>query len=235
MALVQTKSQSSGGYVNSYTVAFTSNVTAGSLLVLNLTAGVADTISSITDGRSNTWTSGATTANSETGERKTWMYYVKNAASGATTVTITFTAGMYPDSAVIMREYSGMDTTSPLDQTSTANDGASYVQTHSAGTTGTTTQASELIILGGGCSAAADPVFAAGSGYGNVVQQKGFDLYTYSVMTDKVVSSTGTQTGNFTTTSYVRGQGYIATFKFASSTFGKGVKVAQAVRRASYY
>lgn len=234
MALLQTKSQSSGGYVNSYTAAFTSNVTAASLLVLNLTAGVADTISSITDSRSNTWTSGATTANSEAGERKTWMYYVKNASAGSTTVTITFTAGQFPDSAIIMREYSLIDLTSPLDQTSTANDGASYVQTHSAGTTSATTQAYELVILGGGASAAADPVFAAGSGYGNVVQQKGFDLYTYSVMTDKVVTTTGTQTGNFTTTNYVRGQAYIATFRFGAVS-KRGLKVAQAVHRASYY
>lgn len=220
--LVQTKSGSSGGYNNSFSFTFNSNVTAGSLLVLNLTAGNADILSTVADNNSNTWIEAVNTDNSETGERQTWLYYVANANSGSTQVTVTYDASDFPDTAYIAREYSGIATSSPLDQTSTANDGASYVQTHSAGTTGTTTQATELVILGGGTSGDTSPTLVAGSGYGNGLEQKGFDLYTYAFMSDKTVTSTGTQTGNFTSTTFVRGQGFIATFKEIVVSTNKG-------------
>jgi len=218
MALLQTKSGSGGGYVNSFSFSFTSDITSGSLLVLNLIAGNADTISSITDNRSNTWTLAVNSSNPTVGERQSWLYYVKNAASGATTVTVTYSGGMFPDSSYIAREYSGMDTAAPLDKTSSANDGSSFVQTHSAGTTAATTQADELVVLGGGSSGSASPTFAAGTGYGNGVEQKGFDSFTYGFLSDKTVVATGTQTGNFTSTSFVRGQGFIGTFKAATTT-----------------
>ncbi len=216
MALVQTVSGDSGGYNNSFNTSSFS-VTAGSLLVICLTDGNLDTISSITDSKSNTWTLAISSTNATIGARMSSLWYVKNAAAGATVVTVTFGVAQFPDTAYIIREYSGMDTTAPLDVTSSADDGSGFVQTHPAGTTASTSQANELVILGGGMAAGSDPVAVVGSGYGNGVQQKGFDMFTYAFLSDKSISSTGTQTGDYTTTGFVQGQGFIATFKVAAA------------------
>lgn len=214
IALVQTKSQHAGNYSNTNVAAMSSNVTAGNLLVLGLTAGSADTIDSITDSLGNTWT----LAVDNTGtDRRTWLYYAKNITGGACTVTVTFSAGMFPDSCLTIREYSGCDTASPLDVTASANDGVSFVQTHDCGTTATTAQNDEVAIAVVGTSGSSDPVFVAGSGYGNLQQQNGFDAFTYQGMTDKILTATGTQNTNMTTTGFVRGEGVLATFKQAAA------------------
>jgi len=209
ISLVQTMAQSSGGYVTSFTLAYTSNITAGSLLVLGLTAGNTDTLVSVVDNNGNTWNLAVTQIGNV---RQSWLYYAANANAGATTITVTYTSGTYPDSSAIAREYSGIKTVSPLDVTASASDGATAVTTHSTGTTATTSQASELVIAFCGSEGNPDPVFAQKSGYGNLVEQKGFDLYTFGAMADLIVSSTGTQNGDMTTTLAERGQGVIATF-----------------------
>lgn len=211
--LVQTKSQNAGSYSNTNVATLTSNVTAGNLLVLGLTAGSADTVSSITDNQSNTWTLAA----SNTGtDRQTWIYYAKNVNGGSTTVTVTFAASTFPDSCLTIREYSGLDRTSPLDKTASANDGTSFLTTHDTGTTAATTQANELAVAVVGSSGSSDPVFAAGTNYGHLQQQNGFDVFTYQGMTDRILTATGTQNTNMTTTGSVRGEGVLVTFKTLS-------------------
>ena len=217
ISLVQTKKGDSGGYSNSFNFSMTSDITSGNTLIINVTSGNTDTFDSVTDSCSNTYTAAGSSANSETGERKSTLYYSKITTGGACTITVTYSAGLFPDTAYIAREYSGLDTSDPLDKTSSANDGANFNQTHDAGTTAATTQNDELVILYGGSSGDASPTFAAGTGYGNGTEQKGFDLYTYAFMSDKTVSSTGAQSGNFTSTGFVRGQGGIATFKAAAA------------------
>lgn len=217
MALLQTFGTSSGAYTNSFSITPTTAVTAGSLLLLNITAGNADMLSTVTDNKSNTWTLAVNTNNAASGARQTYLYYVQNAVAGSTTITITYTSGQFPDSSVIFREYSSVLTSGALDKTSSNNDGASFNTTHDAGTTAATTQASELVILGGGSAGNASPGFTAGTGYANGFEQKGFDLYTYGFMSDKTVSSTGAQSGNFLSTANVQGQGYIATFKLVTA------------------
>lgn len=209
--LVQTVSGGSGGYVNSFTIAITPS--AHSLLILNLTAGTADTLSTVTDGNGNTWVAGPNSNNTTAGARQSWEYHVINSNAGATTITVTYIGGDFPDTAYILREYSGIATSSALDKTSTANDTNNFVQIHPAGTTAATTQAAELVVLGGGCAVGSDPVCVAGSGFSNGLEQKGFDTFTYAFMSDKTVAAMGTQTGNFTSTGFVEGQGFIATYK----------------------
>ena len=203
--LVQTKKQSGGGYSNTNNATFASSVTAGSLLVGTVTAGASDTIPTAPSG----WTLIRSVA--ITGVRKTWMFYQQNAAGGTMSMNVTFGSGQYPDSVVILREYSGIATSGALDKDADGYD-SGYVQTHSTSATAATTQANELVIVVGGADAAS-PTWAAGSGYGNITSQAGFDLYTSGAMADKSVSATGTQTGVLSTTSYVQGQVIVATFK----------------------
>lgn len=211
ISLVQTKAQGDG-YVNTYTVTPSSNITASSTLALCITAGEANTVLSIADTKLNTWTLATSSRNTTSGERQSWLYYVKNAISGATTITVTWGAAQFADSGTIFREYSGASTTAPLDKVSAAMDGTNYNTTHEAGTTSATTYTNELVVLCGGYSNTDTGTSTAGSGYGNGLEQKGSDRYTFDFMADKTVTATSTQTGNFTTVSSSRGQALLATF-----------------------
>jgi hypothetical protein len=214
ISLVQTKSGGSGAYTASFNFTITSNIVVGNTLLINITAGNADVQPTLSDGLGNTYTMDANTSNPTSATRQSWLFRANITTGGSCTVTVSYSAGS-PDTAYITREYSGLVATSPLDVTSAANDGNNFVQTHPAGTTGTTAQASELVILFGGCAVGSDPVLVAGTGYGHGLEQKGFDTFTYAFMSDNIVSSTGTQTGNFTSTGFVEGQAGIATYKAA--------------------
>lgn len=213
-APVQTKVCNGGNYVNTYNCTFDAPVTAGNLITYTLTSGSANTIGSIA-GNSNTYTLATSTTTS--GDRTNWLYYAKNVNGGTTTVATTFGAAQFADSALIMREYSGLDRTSPLDQVVAGNDVSSFLQTHTTPASGVTSQANELIVVGGGASASSSAVsYAAGSGYGNLTTQNGYDIFTSSFLEDKTVSTTGTQTGTWTSTGFVKGLTTLATFKDAA-------------------
>jgi hypothetical protein len=188
-------------------------VTAGNLLVLVLTSGAADTISSIADDKGNTWNLAVSVAAST---RKTYIYYAMNAAAGATTVTVTYTAGQFPDTHYFIREYSGIATTSALDKTASNSNGTGYTDSHSTGTTAATTQANELVVAAVGSDANGDPTYTAPTGYADFESQGG-QTYTWGACDDKIVSATGTQTATFGSTAYVNSQGAIATFKEAAA------------------
>lgn len=209
MALVQTKSGNGGGYVNTFNLAFDSNVTGGNFLVLAVTLGANDTLASITDGLGNTWTHAVTASNAD--DRQTLIYYVVNAVAGATTVTFTANGGQFPDWAVIMREESGVATTTPLDKTAGQSTGDG-VTSHASGNTATTTQATELLVGAVGCTVAA-PTYAGDAAWADLASQGGFDSWTSTAMQRRVVSSTAAYGITMTATSSANGQAVIATFK----------------------
>lgn len=206
--LVQTASGNGGGYVNSYTLALGSNATAGNTLILTITSGTTDTVT-ISDSQGNTWTKFTNVSD----DRKTEGWIAYNIAAGATTITVQFEPSKFADSATIVREYSGLiSASSPTDQFASANDGGSFIQTHTSGTTGTTAQNNELIIGMSGCSNAT-PTYSAGSGYANVASQAGFDSFTSAAIEDRSVTSTGTYSASFNTTGFVNCGTIVGTFK----------------------
>ncbi len=219
-ALVQTASgngnngvgEPDADYMNTYPLAFGSNVTAGSLLLACVTSGATDVVT-LTDNNSNSWVQVTTV----TEERKTELWRVYNANAGATTVTLTFQPGRFADSNMIIREYSGIDTTNALDVFAVGQDYGGFLQTHTSSSTATTAQNDELIIACEGTSGASDPVLVAGTNYGNQRSQNGDDVFTYGGMEDRVVSSTGTYLATFGTTGFVRGETIIATFKITGA------------------
>lgn len=210
--LIQTKSQNAGSYSNTNVIVIPRNVAVGNTMAMFITAGSADTISTVVDNLGNTYTS---VVSSLGGDRLSWLYTAPVTTAGACTITITFAASTFPDSCVTVREYSGIISATP-DKTAANNDGASLLTTHDCGTTATTTQAAELVIAGAGSSGSADPAFAAAPGFGNFVSQNGFDIFTYHGMTDKTINVTGAQNTSLTTTAAVKGQGLMATFKLTS-------------------
>lgn len=119
MAFVQHKNGASGNS-NSVALAFDSNVTAGNSLIIGVAiedAGASVAITSIS-GNSNTYTlvEGPRRGGSQNGTL--WLYVVKSATSGATTVTVNFDATGYPK--ISMQEYSGRDTTNTINDSNAA-------------------------------------------------------------------------------------------------------------------
>jgi Domain of unknown function (DUF1929)/IPT/TIG domain/Glyoxal oxidase N-terminus len=156
---------------------FSAAQSAGNLNVVAI--GWGDTtslVSTVTDSRGNTYTqAGGTTTGS--GLRQA-IYFAKNIAAGSNTVTVKFNqAAVYPDIRIL--EYSGLDTSNPLDVTA-AGAGTGTTATSAAAST---TAANELIF---GAGSNGDGFSGAGTGftlrminyYGNLAE-------------DKTVSSTG--------------------------------------------
>jgi hypothetical protein len=141
-AFVQARSkQATSGTTNS--LAFTKANTAGNLIVVAVmwsnTAAV-----SVADSRGNAYASPLA--------RTTWgsgwssqVFYAKNVAGGANTVTATFATAISSFGLLYIHEYSGIDKVDPLDVTKAATG------TASAMTTGTvaTTNASDLLFGAG--------------------------------------------------------------------------------------
>jgi hypothetical protein len=113
------------------------------------------TVASVTDSRGNVYalaagpTKGAALTSS--------TYYAKNIAVGSNTVTVKFNqTAAFPNANVL--EYSGVDTTSPLDVNASATGDGTTANSGSA----TTTSANELII---GAGNAQNSFTAPGSGF----------------------------------------------------------------------
>jgi len=116
-ALVQFKRAASTAGPATISAAFTSDVTAGNLIVVTAMDDNGGQISSITDSRGNTYQQATSTAWVGTG-RRTFVWYAYNVAAGATNVTTTFAAGAQAN--MLIHEFSGLLTTDPLDSKGTA-------------------------------------------------------------------------------------------------------------------
>ena len=104
---------------SSVAITYSTAQTAGNLNVVSVMWGDrTSVVSSVTDSQGNSYAlaAGPAMATALTSA----IYYAKNIASGSNTVTVRFnqTAG-FPNVNVL--EYSGLDTASPLDVTSSAN------------------------------------------------------------------------------------------------------------------
>jgi Bacterial Ig-like domain (group 3)/Domain of unknown function (DUF2341)/Concanavalin A-like lectin/glucanases superfamily len=154
--------------------------TAGNLIVLSLSiASQSYTVSTVTDTKGNTYSPAIGPTDWNAGADRSWTYYASNIAGGGSPITITATfSGTPPSGDIYAAEYSGITTSSPLDQTSSGT-GLSGITLDSGSKT--TTQASELI-FGFGMSAGhaiVDSPYTARSTFDN------------NFIADRVVSSTG--------------------------------------------
>lgn len=119
---VQVKSTTPQTPTTSVAVVMTTNQVAGNMNVVVVGRspapnGTISTVTGVTDTRGNTYTAVNALG---LGAIRQSMYYAKNIGAGANTITVTFdVAPNFPD--VRVAEYSGLDTTAPLD----ANVGAS--------------------------------------------------------------------------------------------------------------
>jgi chitodextrinase len=142
------------------------------------------TVSSVTDTRGNTYAVAASPT-VMTGERAQVMYYAKNIAAGSNTVTVTFTGSVpWPDLRVA--EYSGLDTTAPLD-VSASNSGN---DTDMSSGSITTTNADDLLV---GANTIERGTIAADANF----TQRLIDS-NLNILEDRIVTATGSYSASAT-------------------------------------
>lgn len=114
--------------------------TAGNLLTITVgcDTGSGLTVSDTTHSVSATLAINAGTTNAQC----VWVFFIPNITGGSTVITTANMGGSAAGGVLIVQEWSGLTTASPKDQTAT---GTGSSATHTSGTTGTTTQATELV------------------------------------------------------------------------------------------
>jgi hypothetical protein len=181
VSFVQTNSATPQASQTSVTVPFTLAQTAGNLNVVivgwnDSTAAV----SSISDTSSNSY-SLAAAAIVQSGTASQAIYFAKNiaaAAAGANTVTVNFTtAARHPD--IRIAEYSGLDSTNPLDASAGAQGNTATSDSGAA----TTTNANDLLV-------GANTVQSTSTGPGTGYTSRGITP-DGDILEDRVVSATG--------------------------------------------
>lgn len=161
------------------------NETSGNTNVVAIGWGdITHTVSSVTDSHSNTYTQIGTTITNGTGLRQAF-YYSKNITGGGNTVTVTFNGpAAFPDA--IVAEYSGLDTTAPLDVFNSALGSG----TAAASTPVQIASANELLV---GIGATTNAFTAAGGGFTNRV----IDIYG-NLLEDRNVNALGSYSATAT-------------------------------------
>ncbi len=208
ISLVQSNSTYPGG-VGPTGLAFGSNNTAGNLIVVGVQGANNSTDPTITDTRGNTYVK-VGSATGGNGPAYDYLYYAKNIAAGANTVSVTLPNGA--DLGFHISEWSGIDTVSPLIASSTGV-GTSSTALWSATSATVSSNNALLVVIAG--TETSNETFTAGSNFTLLSQQS-----THSSAAEyRIVSSAGsydaTITGNSATNDWVMVMG---AFKAATVT-----------------
>lgn len=184
-----------------------SNTTTGNMLVAAVfNESTTDKASAVSDG-TNSFVKILSKRIATTGNGWISLWYAKNITGLTTpTFTATITTPSGTGSGLIVREYSGLDTTAPLDKSTSLGGTTTAI---SSGATAATTNANELVI-GAGASDFGNNTYTVGAGYGNLITTKNADLDLS--MEDKIVAATGAQTATMTLGSASDQAGAVATF-----------------------
>ena len=168
-------------------LSYVSPQTAGNLnIVVVGWNDTTSTVTSVSDSLGNTYAQAGGMITGSSARQS--IYYAKNIAAGSNTVSVVFNqAARYVDVRIL--EYSGLDTSNPLDVTSSA--AGSSVSPNSGAAT--TTSANELIF---GAGTTATGFYAPGSGFTTRIITGDGDIAE-----DKVVSSTGSYSATGQTSS----------------------------------
>ena len=184
IGFIQSKSKNAG-VVTSSNLAFDSNVTAGNFIYVSVNLQDISTTCVVTDNLSNTYVE---IDHRDGAANSIWHFYAKNITGGACTVTVT------QGTSVAMRwgqgEYSGVDTTAPID---VFGQGGATSASISVGPI-TTNYSSPLLLL---CARwGPTQTFTAGTNYTVRETQPASILYGYEdfISADAPGSETGTAT-----------------------------------------
>lgn len=206
-----------GGGVNSFALTFGTNPTAGRFLNANYSVWLSGGgIPNATPTGGGTWST--TTAPTERGSANAFLNYCESASGGATTVTVDYGTGFYIVGSIT--EFSGLVTSSSIDQ-QTSNSNA-LSTTPSSGTTGTLSQADELVIAVlslPGIDTDASIDVPATTGYTNIHVEQDAQNFMGHSSDYKIVAATTAVSAAWGTTDNAPWSAKIATFKAAGGAF----------------
>ena len=212
-AATRVQSASHASTTSPNTLAYSSNTTAGDLLVVVIgSLGAGQTVSSVTDTQSNTWQQAATRQLGSNQFSAIW--FAQNTAGGADTVTVTM--GTSTNTNIILLEYSGMQTINAMDQAGSTV--GSNVISLSPVTTAVA-QASEVAISG--ITLNGNRTLTAATGFSVIGSNVGTGTNANMNAEDQISTSfSGNVTGGFSWTSNASGASVVATFKATSGGGG---------------
>lgn len=157
--------------------------TAGNIIVVGLLMGNTTATASISNSNGgNTWATALGPADFST-VRRSYQFYAVNCVGGTYTITATRSSGT-SNMGLVVAEYSGIATSSPLDQTSS---GGTTSTSLSVTPDVTTTQADEVLVGTGG-AITNTLTYTAGTDY----TLRHADTGIRMALEDRIVSATGT-------------------------------------------
>lgn len=204
---------------------FSQAVTAGNMAALIIYAGAISvtptTITSVIDNKGNNWTKIDGMSTAATSPSSGYLYYLPNAVSGTTSVTVTLNQSPSLGWSMYMEEWA-VTGASPLDKhainAGTATGGSSF--TTAAGPTATTSQNNELVIGWVGASSPALGASLTSPTPANDFNQASFNSGIQIVgFSDLLASSTGTFSSAYSGTYSTQYQWVsgVATFKIQAA------------------
>src|SRR6266446_1519389 len=172
---------------SSGTLAFSTNTTAGNLIIVGLYVGPSASLTSVKDSQGNTYQQIGSTISSPSGKQSAALFFAGNIRGGSDNITVTLSAVPgSPGFAIYIFEYKGIRTVSPFDGSAQASGSSSSV---SSGTI-TTTAAGDLLF--GFCIS--DSSCSRGSGF------TARSTYESNLGEDKIVSAPGPNAATATAT-----------------------------------
>jgi hypothetical protein len=203
ITLVQSAATEASG-VSSISAPFSSANAAGNLIIAFVRMSSTSQTVTVTDSAGNIYIDAISQVQTADGHQ-VHIFYAKNVAGSANTVTAHFSAANnHPWIAVY--EYSGLNTTAPLDTTAHAQGSGS---TASTGATPSTTSSNELVFAATGLPASYTGSVSAGTGYALTQQDTGASRAANEAAS---TSSTGSVTGTFSLGSATNWTAVVATF-----------------------
>lgn len=203
IALVQS-AQKEGSALGSISVGFPSSSSAGNLIIAYVRMSTTSETVTLTDIAGNVYTDAVSQAQTADGHQ-VHLFYARNIRGGANTVTATFSStNNHPWIAVY--EYSGLDSTNPLDQTAHAQNSGSTASLVSAATS----SSNELVFAGTGLPASFTGTVTPGTGYAVVNQDTGSSRAANATAT---LASSQAVTAGFAYSSSTNWSMVLATFK----------------------
>jgi glucose/arabinose dehydrogenase/PKD repeat protein len=167
-------------------VAFNSANTAGNLIVVYAIWSNTGS-ATVSDSRGNTYATAAART-TWSGTSSAQVFYARNVAAGANTVTVTHATAVNSYSAVYIHEYSGIDKVNPVDVTRSVSGTGSAMNSGSL----TTTNAEDLLFAAAASSAS---ITAGASGYTTRSSAFGNRTQDRRVTATGSYNATGTQNG----------------------------------------
>lgn len=197
---------------------FDSNTTSGNLIIATAAATFNDSYStaSIADTANNNWTL-ATTTQLDVGEFPViYIWYAKNILGGADTISVTWTSeGGEQDHQLFVSEYSGIDTSSPLNEKNSVFDGNFPVSSFSTGNI-VTTNANDLLYSFLFFTPLSGTSIPSTSANWTLLNTQNDNSHIQMDDAYRIVSLINTYSNTFSGVNANYGQAYILSFKAAS-------------------